>query len=367
MDTPSITTLSQPDSHQNNLNFMRLFFALSVMVTHSYPLSGVREYDILMQLTNGQASLSHTAVQGFLIISGYLITKSLIRSNGLADYYTKRILRIFPGLIAVVILTAIICFFFSGKSVAAYFTHYSVRDYVVFNSLLKTQLYIDRVFTQVPYGNVVNGSLWTIPYEFLFYVLLSLCYFIRTKTRLLLYLFSIAFIASAGLWLTVEPTLQKYILPFWQLKGQHIAELGAFFLSGAIWAVLPIPMPPVATRKKLALAAVLAIALSFYFGVYNCLQFLALPILVICFGTINTPALAWARLGGDYSYGIYLWGFFVQQTLVYLFHFALMPLMFISIPITYVCGALSWNLVEERALRYKARRKAQPATVAVAS
>lgn len=62
-------------SHDNNLDFLRLFFALSVIITHSYALTGLIENDILMRFSNKQASLSHTAVEGFLIISGYLITK----------------------------------------------------------------------------------------------------------------------------------------------------------------------------------------------------------------------------------------------------------------------------------------------------
>lgn len=363
MSTPTVVEPNQPLSHANNLDFLRLYFAISVLITHSYPLSGRPEYDILQQFSRGQASLSHTGVQGFLIISGYLIAKSLMRSTGFFDYYFKRVLRVFPGLLAVVGATVIICFFFSGKSAAAYFAHYSVRDYVVFNMLLKTQLYLDGVFTKNPYPNNVNGSLWTIPYEFFFYVVLSLCFFIRTKVKLLRWLFAGAYLAVISVYLQATPAAQAYELPFWHLHGQDMLELGGFFLSGTIWAV--VPMPSIGTRQKLAGAAALLVLAGLYVGGYVYLQFLALPVLVIAFGTLNTPLISWARKYGDFSYGIYLWGFLVQQTLEHLFHFDFLALLLTSVPLTYLCGVLSWHLIEKRALKYKMYRR--PVVVPVAS
>ena len=312
----------------------------------------------MFQFSHGQASLSHIGVQGFLIISGFLIAKSLLRSGSLLDYYYKRALRVFPGLWVMLGITIVVCFFFSGKSLLAYLTHYTTRDYGFFNALLRTQYKIDGVFADNPYPNAVNGSLWTIPYEFFFYIVLSGCFFIRTHTRVLRWCFIGLFIGLAGLFLTLTPVLSTYQLPFWPLQGQHLAELGAFFISGAIWAVLP--LPTVKTRQLLAAVAAGAWLASICLGGYNYVQFLALPVLIISFGTLNTPLLSWVRLYGDFSYGIYLWGFFVQQVLMHLFRLSLLELMLASIVVTYACGALSWHLIEKQALRLKLRLKPQP-------
>jgi peptidoglycan/LPS O-acetylase OafA/YrhL len=340
-------------SHQNNLDFLRLFFALAVLVTHSYALTGVAENDLLSQFSHDQARFSHTGVQGFLIISGFLISKSLVRSSSLPDYYFKRALRVFPGLFVTVCLTVVLCAFLSDKPILSYFAHYSTRDYIIYNSLLKIQYGLMGVFVNNPYPKAVNGSLWTIPYEVFFYVLLSLCYFIRQRVNILRALFIGCFLVATGLFIVAAPELSKFSLPFWELQGHHIMELAAFFLAGAIWAVFPLPSD--AYRKKMILFGLPLLIISLYLGGYVLVQFLALPILVIAFGTLNSPKLSFARKFGDFSYGIYLWGFVVQQTLVHLFHLNQMQLMLTSIPLTYVCGALSWHLIEKHALRLKMR------------
>lgn len=338
-------------SHQNNLDFLRLFFALSVLVTHSYALTGIAENDLLSQFSHDQARFSHTGVQGFLIISGFLISKSLVRSTSFSNYYFKRALRVFPGLFITVCLTVILCSFLSTKPFLTYFTHYSTRDYIIYNSLLKIQYGLDGIFVNNPYPKAVNGSLWTIPYEVFFYILLSLCYFIRQRANILRALFISSFFGAVYLFIVAAPELSKYSLPFWGLQGHHIAELGAFFLAGAIWSVFP--LPSTVYRKTIILISLPILILTLYLGGYVLVQFFVLPLLIIAFGTLNNPKLSFARKFGDFSYGIYLWGFVVQQTLMHFFHLNQMQLMFISIPITYVLGALSWHLIEKHALRLK--------------
>ena len=97
--------------HTNNFDFLRLLFAVWVIITHSYPLTGQPEQDLLWKITNGQTVFSYISVRGFFAISGYLIIQSLLRSNNLIDYYWKRILRIFPALFVVLLFSTIVCYF----------------------------------------------------------------------------------------------------------------------------------------------------------------------------------------------------------------------------------------------------------------
>ena len=89
----------------NNFDIIRILFAWLVIVSHSYILLGTKGCDPLCELTNHYINLSYFGVKGFITISGFLIFKSLERSPNVLDYLWKRILRIYPGLMVVLLLS----------------------------------------------------------------------------------------------------------------------------------------------------------------------------------------------------------------------------------------------------------------------
>ncbi|MBC6989911.1 acyltransferase family protein [Hymenobacter sp. BT491] len=185
-------------SHRNNFDFLRLLFATFVLITHSYPLTGVTEADILAQVSHGQTSLSYIGVRGFLLISGFLITKSLLASKSLKDYLFKRAVRVFPAMWLTLALTVLLAFFVSGKSIGPYLIHYSSRDYLIFNAVFKVQYFIDGVFMHNPFPRYVNGSLWTIQYEVFFYIVLGACYFLRKHRTAMLVVLTTFFVSGVA-------------------------------------------------------------------------------------------------------------------------------------------------------------------------
>jgi peptidoglycan/LPS O-acetylase OafA/YrhL len=95
------------------------------------------------------------------------------------------------------------------------------------------------------------------------------------------------------------------------------------------------------------------------------LLLLALPVVVIQIGREGRCDLS--RLG-DYSYGLYLWGFVVEQTIVnYVPTLAPITLFFAAVGPAFAMAAFSWHLVEKRALRFKPSRASwhikEPSTV----
>ena len=79
-----------------------------------------------------------------------------------------------------------------------------------------------------------------------------------------------------------------------------------------------------------------------------------MPPLILFFGNYSTPYLN--KIGskiGDTSYGIYIYGFPIQQTLLYFFNLSLLEHIVFSLLITFVLGYISWHLIEKRALTYK--------------
>lgn len=91
---------------KNNFQFLRFLFAILVVISHAYVLSGSTEENAgINKLTNGQLSFSQIGLSSFFVISGYFIFQSLQRSETLSRYYKNRFLRFFPGLVAVLILS----------------------------------------------------------------------------------------------------------------------------------------------------------------------------------------------------------------------------------------------------------------------
>ncbi|MFZ4928700.1 acyltransferase family protein [Chryseobacterium sp. Mn2064] len=338
------------NSRINNFDFLRFIFASFVIISHSYALSGAAEGDLLSKLTNGQMGFSYIGVHGFFIISGYLILKSLLRCKGLADYYWKRLLRLYPALIVVLLLTVLLAPVVYESSIP-YWRNTSVYTYIPQNlTLFFRQKGIDGVFESNPYKSSINGSLWTICYEFSMYVMVSSLFFIRKKSFVkivVVLLFVASYILSV-----FQPYFMNGLFMKFELGSGSFYNLMCFFTGGMVMTYLSIENKK--TKTILILLALIILMFSTYFGLllYTC--YLTLPILVILIGQSSTPYIN--RLGevvGDTSYGIYIYSFPIQQTLMYFYKMDPVTLMIISMLLSFAAGYLSWHLVEKKALGYK--------------
>ena len=337
------------DPRKNNFDFLRIVFATFVIITHSYPLTGMAECDWLCQLTNDQLSFSYVGVKGFFIISGYLIFQSMERSRGIVDYYWKRLLRLFPALFVVLLLTVLLAPFVYESSLP-YLKNISVWTYLPNNlTLFKIQYNIQGVFEHNPFKGAVNGSLWTIPYEFTMYVFLSLFIFLRknkTLTRVFLAMCFTGWVIAHVFFLEAAARYTFFI------NGKFLVDLGVFFMAGALLSALRIEK--LKYQNLLFLISLALLILSLACNVFTYAKFITLPLAVILFGLQSTPVLR--ELGskvGDLSYGVYIYAFPVQQTLVYYFAPNYWQLMLISIPITYILAYVSWHCIEKQALTLK--------------
>jgi peptidoglycan/LPS O-acetylase OafA/YrhL len=335
---------------KNNFDFLRLLFASFVIISHSYSLSGTKGCDWLCQISNDQISFSFIGVKGFFTISGFLIFQSLERSSDLLNYYWKRFLRLFPGLVVVLLLTVILARFVYENSNVSYLANKGMWTYIPNNlSLYKMQATIDGVFTNNPYKAIINGSLWTLPYEFTMYILLSFLFFSRKHvflTRALL-LFTFGFLATGNILSRHSSETHEFIL-----SSKLFLDLGAYFMGGSLLASIKIE------KKKylglLAFISLLLVIISLLFSHFGLVSFFTLPVIIIFFGLKSTIIISGTgNKIGDLSYGIYIYGFPVQQTLVYYFKLHYLSLMLSSIIISFFLGYLSWHLIEKKALKLK--------------
>lgn len=338
--------------HRNNFDFLRLIFALSVVVTHAFPLSATNWTDPLGNWTHDQICLSYIGVRGFFIISGYLIFQSLERSRGLVDYFWKRALRLWPALAVVLGLTVVLGQFVYDAAVAGpYWSNPEVWSYFPRNiTLYALQPKINGVFSTNPWETTINGSLWTISYEFTCYVALAAFFYLRKRLNVSRILLIVAYVAMfvGNVFFYYQISRHSFFINF----GQAI-ELGIFFVAGSILAAFR--YENFRHHGWVILGSLVLIVVGVWSGHFlKGFHFVGLPLLVMSLGVQGTPFLRdVGKRWGDMSYGIYIYGFPVQQALYYFFDFNWWELMLVSIPIVMALGWLSWHLIEKRALLLK--------------
>ena len=333
----------------NNFNLIRMVAASAVLVSHAFPISlGAGTPEPLETLLG--RSLGSISVLVFFAISGFLIARSFDRSPRLSDWLAARIMRLFPGLAVVLLLTA----FVLGPLVsvlppAVYFRDPAVGTYVLRNIVLVSQQYgLPGVFETLPLPVAINGSLWTLFYEVLCYggvMLAGLAGALYRPRR--------AIWGFAGL-------LVLYVilsLP-WVASAMHpkVLLLHRLALPFAIGTALYVWRDRVPLGWGWAVGLGMATAVLHDTALFS--EAFAIWLAYTVFVLAYLPGGPIRRYNdfGDYSYGIYIYAFPVQQTVMHLFG-PMTPLenMAIGFPVTLVCAVLSWRLVEKPGLAARHR------------
>lgn len=326
---------------ENNFDFIRLILASMVVVNHCYLLTG--RDDLLNKLTNGQANLGSLAVESFFVVSGYLIFISLKNSKSIVSYLWKKIVRIFPGLIALLIVSLILMpFFYNGKNIFKETTYWS---YFLNNlSLYNIQYNVDYVFN----NQTVNISLWTLSYEFTLYLSIALLFYIRKKKYVYIILL-IGFIFSYYFSLFHPNLFSKYFRTL-NLNSQDIYRLSAYFIAGSLITYLKLQSR---FFSLLIIPLSVIIMLSAYVNMYNIITPVTLPLLILIIGTSNCSSLKWLTRNGDISYGVYIYGFFLQQIIHNTLNLNIWMFCALSLLATFVFAYASWKYIESPSLKFK--------------
>lgn len=326
----------------NNFDAVRLLAALSVIFSHSFLIAeGTGANDPLNLLTGNQCMLGLAGVFVFFAISGFLVTQSFEQTHGPLRYLAKRCLRIFPAYLVVLVLTA----FVVGPLVTTlplsdYLHRQEPYWYVIDNAFFSLKLHElpGVMFVDNPVGLEVNGSLWSLGYEFEMYLMvlaLGALRLINFPVCLLLLALGMAAIHFDAL---------GFLGGWGWMLGFFAAGMVVYKLRG-----LRIFNP------QFGMIAGFGLVLASYYG-----QFILFFPLFGCYLALylalnpKLPVIPAARFG-DLSYGLYIFGWPSQQMVIWLMHghatwWQLFPLA------TMLAGAfafLSWHLVEKRALQLK--------------
>ena len=344
-----MSTSTSPIRKANNFDIIRIIFAWLVIVSHSYVLLGNKGCDPLCELTNHYINLSYFGVKGFITISGFLIFKSLERSPNVLDYLWKRVLRIYPGLIIVLLLSVGMAYLIYQPHQPFFKFPKEATEYILNNlTLYHNQWRIHGVFDSNS-NTAINGSLWTMGFEFFFYLVLLLLFPFR---KFKWFITALLIIAVAGLLYSNLFHIESLKHVNFKLRVDFIVELGFFFLIGSFWAAVEWKKIPY--RTLLASIAFVSSILIIYFKLNPIWLGFSWPYLVLYIGQGSSRLADWIHHHiEDPSYGIYLYAFPVQQLIIYFAQPSVMFLLWSSTIISFILGIASWKFIEKKMLRFK--------------
>jgi peptidoglycan/LPS O-acetylase OafA/YrhL len=330
------------DGRDNALNTVRLGLALLVIFGHTWAVLGIADKPL--------PYAASFAVNGFFVISGFLIARSRDRL-ALGEFLWRRALRILPGFWVTLLLTAAVLAPLAALLTGARFDPGSAAGYVTANATTHiSQMGIADTLAGAPYPTVWNGSLWTIWYECLAYIVTGLVmtlprFGLKSAAALHVVTLLVVLGQGSGVGAGVDP---------W------FAMLFAFFTAGMVAHYVLDRIPTsggVAAACALFLAAGPAMGSLWWF----LLAPLPLTYLMLWLGA-RLPIRAGAR--NDISFGVYLHAYPLQQLLVVVGAGGLGPwwMLVLAVAATAPIAWASWLFVERPALRWRTRSELTPAS-----
>lgn len=334
------------DRH-NNFDTLRLAAATSVIFSHAFLLGeGRQDSEPLMWLTGGQTILGVVGVFVFFTISGFLVTQSFEATGSPMRFLVKRALRIYPGLLVCLLLTVVVLGpLVTMLPVAAYFRSRDIYIYVAsnFSMVMPTHFLPGVDFSGYSAGSVINGPLWTLPCEIVMYLMVLALGVLRAlDLRLMLAVIAIGMVC---IWFDTASS--------------------DYFIGSALWLIAFFAAGMALYRLRGRNIFSVRIALAAFVGLVVSIPLHAFILLFPLFGSYLVIYLALERRlpffpaarFGDLSYGLYIYGWPVEQLLVRLNggSMAWLKLFLLSWPITGALAFTSWHLIEARALRLKPR------------
>ncbi len=328
----------------NNFNLIRCAAAVAVIYDHSYlVLLGETRGWVLPFVEAGD--LGWYAVNVFFILSGFLITKSWLSRESTISFCVGRSLRLFPGLAAAAILLA----FIVGPIVCLcllehYFSDMRTWLYVPLTaSLLSPAQTLPFVFDALPRESIVNNPLWTLRYEALSYGalgLIGLVGLLSSRTRAVA-----TTLAFVGIYVIVTTATD------WRNHSPFIDSLMRFWLCFFLGSMVYLVADRIVLKPTIAMFLFGIAVLAYGSSVYEFMLQIALTYGVFWVALVPDGAIRRFNEIGDYSYGLYIYAWPIQQIAVMIAPEVSPLTLFAAIAPTIVLAAMaSWHWVERPAL-----------------
>jgi peptidoglycan/LPS O-acetylase OafA/YrhL len=350
--------------HLNNFGALRLLLAYGVIVSHSPEMLDGNPLREPLMAFGLNVTFGGLAVDGFFIISGYLITSSYLSSRSLGTFMSSRVLRIYPAFL----LAFLICIFFVGPTAGGSFNPIGGWGWLsMFGKMISlAPPELPGAFHTLPIP-ALNGSMWTIRYEFR-------CYLLTALLGALGFLDRRSFVLSFTIMLYTASTIIFYVggpviprghlhqLIFGLVGDPQLIGLTAIFMSGVCMRLY---------RDKIQFHAA-TLLLSFL--IICAAAVMASTVSEIAIGTAGAYLLLWASIGFksqflqkinnsyDFSYGVYLYAWPIASLVLLVaqqFQLGLTPAVLACVTALVATGVagVSWYMVEQPMLALKWRLK----------
>lgn len=333
----------------NSFDLLRLAAALLVVVGHAYPLAGYASPAVAGN------TIQLLGVKIFLVISGYLVMQSWQRDPSAVRFAWRRALRIFPGLICVTAMCALGLGLVVTDLTWREYLH-NVRTWSYFSNLLFYPQYdLPAVFTSNVYPTAVNGSLWSLPVEVAMYVLGPVAWVVGARALRSAnagLIFACVVMASGAI---LARRVYEPMLPvIYGTAVSSFLDVAHYFLLGAVFNL---PVLKRHLHAGIAVVAILFLAVMEPHRVASeVLLCLILPYGVLSIGQRNDSVSRWLARHDDISYGIYLYGFPVQQLVSHWMspdRHTPWTNTALALPMIFCLALGSWRLVEQPCLTLK--------------
>jgi len=345
-------------------DFLRVALATSIVLAHSFQLIyGLADMD------SGHAAwfLVLEQVPMFFALSGFLVTGSAMRLR-LRDFVLNRSLRIVPALaVDIVVAALLIGPLMSVVPFSEYVT--SSEFYLYFFNIIGFPHYrLPGVFGDNPLRNIVNGSLWTVSFEIGCYIIISILIYtqvLRSSSKFLVTFFIVILLS-----VYMNEYVAGYISSFSSIPGMIIAaiirnytnftgsHLYIYFVGGIFFYIFRFKIPHTGYLAVASICFIIIISVigSAYFKsrLYHLLFMPVIVYLTAYIGLMEIPDIPLYKRG-DYSYGMYLYGFPLQQTLILMLgpQLGVWPHFAMSMLVTTAMAMFSWHFIEKPILRLR--------------
>jgi peptidoglycan/LPS O-acetylase OafA/YrhL len=339
----SVSRGNQGNDRGNSFDLLRHFAALLVLFSHQFALHGLGE-----PVYPFWDSYGFVAVAIFFSISGYFMPASFTRSGNFIEFSKRRLRRLLPGMV--------VCSFLMTYVLGAIYASGSRWDYITskfaWTTFLKYSTFLGQaipgVFANYIYPNAVNGSLWTLPIECLCYVAIGVALSFSQSWKVMLALFVGAMLGTASLVHTGTG------FSFYGVPLNYLCMFGICFSGGALLSVTKASWYP--NRWLLVVFGLAGMFLMPGGLEYSVLGTFGITLIVAVVGEAFGEKLINGKF--DISYGMYIYGFPIQQIVINKVTHRFWLGMAISMVLAMLAGYLSYRFVERPFLRKG--RKIQP-------